>query len=176
MATIDTAAAHSTHRRLRAPRPRRPVEPKASDAGGPLRHRHHPHCIACDPRRRHGLRLHFAPGDDGWLEGTVTVGRQWEGYSGVCHGGIVATILDSAMTNCLFARGIAAVTAALEVRYQQPVPAQRPLRIRARILREHDRLYKLEADLLSDANVLARGVGRFIPLGNGGAASGRQTS
>jgi hypothetical protein len=41
-----------------------------------------------------------------------------QGYDGILHGGIIASPFDSAMVNCLFARGIVALTAEFKVRFK----------------------------------------------------------
>ncbi len=124
----------------------------------------HPHCFACEPSRRHGLKMKFSNCEDGWIESQLTVGHEWEGYCGICHGGIVATILDSAMTNCLFAHGVIAVTAAIDVRYRKPVPAGESLCVRARVIEDKGRLYHVESVLQKDGTALARATAKFIPL------------
>jgi len=44
-----------------------------------------------------------------------------QGYKDVPHGGIIAAIFDDAMSNYLFAKGLTAVTAELNIRFKQPL-------------------------------------------------------
>ena len=50
---------------------------------------------------------------DGSVRGVFFASAPLEGYTGLLHGGIAAAFLDGAMTNCLFAHGIEALTAEL---------------------------------------------------------------
>ncbi|MHB0886572.1 MAG: PaaI family thioesterase [Bacillota bacterium] len=105
-------------------------------------------CFGCGEDNRIGLKLKFDWEGD-WLATTFTPGEVHQGYPGVCHGGIVATVLDEVMAQVLFTRGIPAVTAKLEVRYSHAVPAGRPTVYRARLVRDARRLYEIEAEALS---------------------------
>lgn len=58
----------------------------------------------------------------------------WQGYQGVLHGGMISTLLDAAMTHCLFHQGIEAVTADLQVRFLKPVSCDQMLELRAKLL------------------------------------------
>lgn len=80
------------------------------------------------------------------------------------HGGVIASLLDSAMTNCLFLRGIRAVTGELKVRYRHPVPCCEELLLRARILEERGSFYELKAELLLGEQVMAHAAAKFIRL------------
>ena len=102
-------------------------------------------CFGCGTDNRIGLKLRFVPDGD-YLTTTFTPAEIHQGYPGVCHGGIVATVLDEVMAQVLFTRGIPAVTARLEVRYRRAVPVGRPTVFRARLVRDARRLYEIEAE------------------------------
>ena len=57
-----------------------------------------------------GLGLRFEPQADGSVAAYFACAPNYQGYPGRLHGGVVSMLLDAAMTNCLFARGIQAVT------------------------------------------------------------------
>jgi acyl-coenzyme A thioesterase PaaI-like protein len=85
-----------------------------------------------------------------------------EGYSGCLHSGVIAALLDGAMTNCLFAHGCRAFTAELTVRYRQAVAAQDRVTVRAWLTRSRPPLRLLRAELRQGACVKATAVGKFI--------------
>jgi len=85
-----------------------------------------------------------------------------QGYAGLLHGGVVAALLDAAMTHCLFHRGVTALTGELRVRYLQPVPCEADLTIRARVTRERPPLYRLRAELSRDDAVVAWAEASFL--------------
>lgn len=90
------------------------------------------HCFGCDPRNSAGLRLTFA------REGQTVV-SEWtprpelEGYPGVVHGGIQATLTDEVGAWYLHAAfGTAGVTKTLSVEYHRPaVTTDAPFLLRA---------------------------------------------
>jgi hypothetical protein len=75
-----------------------------------LREVHHPRCFVGRDERDFGPGVRFDGRPDGGVEATVGCPPSWEGYGGMVQGGIIASLLDGAMTNALFARGTAAVT------------------------------------------------------------------
>lgn len=96
------------------------------------------------------------------LEAQVQADALWQGYPGVLHGGMICTLLDAAMTHCLFHQGIEAMTAELQVRFLNPVPCKELLILRATLLSSRRHLYKLNAELSCAGEVLARGEARFM--------------
>lgn len=96
------------------------------------------------------------------MAATVDCPAAWEGYPGLVHGGIIASLLDGAMTNCLFSRGLAAVTADLRVRYRHPVELGLPATIRAELTRDAAPLFVLEATLVQGEGVRVTATGKFM--------------
>jgi len=107
-----------------------------------------------------GFRLNFSADAQGGVSASFS--GQWllQGYNGVLHGGVVSSLLDAAMTHCLFYRGIEAVTAELLVRYLRPVPLDTQLELSARLLSEHPPLYRLRAELKQGRQTMAYMLGR----------------
>ena len=73
-------------------------------------------------------------------------------------------MLDSAMTNCLFAKNKKAVTGMLSVRYLHPVSINRMADISARLVKSAPPLYYLEAEISQDGVMLAKASGKFMEL------------
>ena len=104
-------------------------------------------------------------GEDGVVEAAFACQGVFEGYPATLHGGIICTLLDGAMTNCLFAHGHAAVTAELKVRFRHPVLTERPARVRAWIASSLRPLHELAAELVQEEQVMATAHGRFLEKG-----------
>jgi acyl-coenzyme A thioesterase PaaI-like protein len=100
----------------------------------------------------------------------------YQGYPQRLHGGIIALLLDTAMTHCLFSRGLQGVTARLEVRYYSPVEIGVRAFIRAYFLRNTRRLHRIRAEIIQQGTARASGEGTFLPIGNGGPDSERYAS
>lgn len=124
----------------------------------------HRNCIACGDRNPRSLRLSFIADDADGVRALVPARAEWQGYPGILHGGLIATVLDAAMTHCLFHHDIAAVTADLRVRYVGPVPADALLEVSARILSGNLRLHRLRAEIAVEGAIAAWAEGKFIPV------------
>jgi acyl-coenzyme A thioesterase PaaI-like protein len=81
----------------------------------------HRNCFACGSDNEIGLGLKFHKREDGTVFGNFFADPKFEGYSGIIHGGIVATLLDSAMTHCLLMEDIPGLTGRLSVKYSAPI-------------------------------------------------------
>ncbi len=129
-----------------------------------LRSEAHPFCLVCSQANPLGLGLEFDLNEDGSVSSTFHGHSALEGFSGLLHGGVIASLLDGAMTNCLFAHGHAAVTAELNVRYHHPVVIGNPITVRAWIQKSHARLrlHLLEAELSQDDQVKAQARAKFM--------------
>jgi uncharacterized protein (TIGR00369 family) len=122
----------------------------------------HAHCLICGVLNPIGLRLGFSAQDGDGVSGLFTGQPQLQGYSGVLHGGVISSLLDAAMTHCLFHRGIEAVTAELLVRYIRPVAVGEPLELRARIVSESPPTYRLRSHLRQGGQIMAYARAKFV--------------
>lgn len=128
-----------------------------------VRDRFHATCCVCG--HAHGLGLRFKPADDGAVVATFECDKRYEGYDGIIHGGVVASLLDGAMTNCIFRAGHMALTADLRVRFRHPLRVGRPATVRARITRTAGPLFYLAAEVTQDGQIMAKGLGTFFDKG-----------
>lgn len=126
----------------------------------------HPNCFVCSEANKQGLQLEFTPSEDGGVSSSFCCKPGFEGYPGVLHGGIVSSIVDGAMTNCLFAHDVVAVTAELNVRFRSPVATGRLTSVRAKILRSDSPLYVVEAKITQDGKVRVTATGKFLEKPN----------
>ncbi len=122
----------------------------------------HAHCLMCGARNPSSLGLHFEDGEDGAIRARFRPGRALQGYAGILHGGMVAALLDAAMTHCLFRRGIEAVTADLHVRFLRPIRCGSFVDLRGWITAESPRLYALRAELARGKQVVAWAEAKFL--------------
>ena len=88
--------------------------------------------------------------------------RAQEGYSGLLHGGVIAAIIDGAMTNCFFARGIHRLTAKWKVRYHASVAASEEVFLQAWLEDDAHGLFQSRAELKQDGAVKASASGKFM--------------
>ena len=136
-----------------------------SPASGRLRstrRRAHPNCAVCGCGSPSGLAQEVVLQPDGRVKGVFAASARLEGYRGLLHGGIAAAFLDGAMTNCLFAHGIEALTAELAVRYRETIAVPGEIVTHATLTESHGRLYLLRAELRQDGRIKATAVGKFV--------------
>jgi acyl-coenzyme A thioesterase PaaI-like protein len=122
----------------------------------------HPDCFVCGQRNQGGLRLDFQLLPDGKVEAQLCCTNEFQGYPGYLHGGIIASLLDGAMTNCLFAHGKIAMTAELKIRYFSPIVVEKKLTIRSWIEKSRPRFFLMKAEIISEGILLAQGNGKFM--------------
>ena len=109
-----------------------------------------------------GLALRCELQPDGSVSAKFLGHSALEGYSGLLHGGLIATLLDGAMTHCLFARGIRGLTAELKVRYRERVVASEEVILRAWLEDEAHGLFQLRAELTQGGTLKASAAGKFM--------------
>ena len=122
----------------------------------------HPRCVVCGRDHGCGLDLRFSLCEDGSVEAGFACGAQYEGYAGVLHGGIISALLDGAMTHCLFARGLVAVTAEMTVRFRHPIVVDVPALVRAHVADCQAPLHVLNALIVQEGRLKAKAVGKFV--------------
>ncbi|MFA5043784.1 MAG: PaaI family thioesterase [Kiritimatiellia bacterium] len=137
-----------------------------------LRKNHHPHCIVCGVKNVHGLKMSFRACGDGSVEGVFSCRRAFQGYDGYLHGGVIASLLDGAMCNCLFARGKIAVTGELTMRFLFPVLVNRKAVARAWIKKSRMPLHMAEAKMMQDGRVVATATAKFMEAPDANFAAG----
>jgi uncharacterized protein (TIGR00369 family) len=131
----------------------------------PLAHGALNHCFGCGLDNRSGLRLKFFTAEDGSIVCHPRLARRFAGPPGHAHGGIIATLLDEAMSKANRARGVVAMTRQMEVQYLRPVPLGAPLTLTARHLNAHGRRQTCEAALADGAGqVLATATAAFVAV------------
>ena len=89
--------------------------------------------------------------------------KRFTGPPGYCHGGIIATILDDAMSKLNKLRDVIAATSQLRIEYIRPVPLHAPLTVESRELSKRGRRLTHTAEIFDHkGSVLARGRGVFV--------------
>ena len=140
-----------------------------------IKQEEHLHCLLCGQNNRRGLKLDFQPTADGGVETSLECSKTLQGYKDIIHGGVISALLDSVMTNCLFAHGIKALTAELKIRFSSPVKAKGTLRLKALIEKSFAHFYMLKAELCQGGSVKAKATGKFIAHPQAGLA-GKETA
>ena len=127
-----------------------------------IRHFAHPNCVICGNNGSGFPHLSFNMDKNGVIKAELQCKPVFQGYPGQLHGGVISTVMDAAMTNCLFARGITAVTAKLSIQFYKPVKINSSAIVRAWIYNESRLLYKLKSEIIQNGIVKAAAEGKFV--------------
>lgn len=131
----------------------------------PLVHAANNRCFGCGPANPAGLHLEFFRAPDGSVVTTPVVPNTFDGHPGYLHGGIIATLLDEAMSKSVRALGKPAMTRKMEVEYLRPVPSETQLRVEGRVVRSETRKHWSEASIVNaEGTALATAKGLFIEI------------
>ena len=122
----------------------------------------HPFCFICSHSNPFGLALDFKVNEDGSVTASFLAHPALEGFPGWLHGGVIASLLDGAMTNCLFARGLVAVTGELTTRYRRPVEIGCETTIRAWLEDSCSPLHLMRAELSQRGRLSASASAKFM--------------
>ncbi|MFB3777877.1 MAG: PaaI family thioesterase [Bryobacteraceae bacterium] len=94
------------------------------------------------------MRIRFVPDGAGVVGAEWKPEPCWEGFRGIIHGGIVASVLDEAMSKAV-AIQCEALTAELRVRFRREIAPGATFLVRGWIRRRTKRLIETEATLTS---------------------------
>lgn len=108
------------------------------------------HCFACGSLNEHGMKLdlHVEPGR-AWTD--LVLEDRFEGWSGIAHGGILATILDEVMAWALVGEDNWGLTARLAIEFRKPVPVGRRIRAEGTVVRTRRRLVETMGRIIDPA-------------------------
>jgi acyl-coenzyme A thioesterase PaaI-like protein len=121
----------------------------------------HQNCFACGSNDRGGLVLKFYRHEDGTVFGNFFADSKYEGYSGIIHGGITATLLDSAMAHCLLMEKIPALTGRLSIKYSIPIRTGTAVKLEAWIVDQFHEMFILEGEALVDGKRVASAEAKY---------------
>ena len=119
------------------------------------------YCFICGRENPVGLKLEFFNIEPGLVRTKINIPAHFEGYPGVVHGGILATILDETGGRALMEDpNRFMVTAQLSVRYRKPVPSETPLEAigiagerKGRVSKAHAEIRDVDGGVLAEAEL-----------------------
>jgi len=121
-----------------------------AEAGGPTFEFEPHNCFACGELNEHGLQLKLHLEERrSWTE--FVLDDRFEGWRGVTHGGIIATVLDEVMAWALVAEDNWGVTARMTIDFKRPVLVGTSVRAEGWIVRNRRRLVDTAGQIV-DAN------------------------
>ncbi len=106
-------------------------------------------CFVCGRKNPVGLYMSFYDNGRDEVFCEYTVAERYQGYPGIVHGGIQASILDEVVGRVAMIgdHHHFMVSVKLQVLYRHPVPVATPLKITGRIIRLRGRLGKAQGEI-----------------------------
>ncbi len=122
-------------------------------------------CFVCGVDNPFGLHLEFYEDEAGQVVVDYVVPEHFQGYPGIVHGGIIASLVDEVLGRVHmgsdFSRPRFMFTAKMTVQYRKNVPVGKPLRVVGRAVKSRRRtatsvaeIYGPEGDLLVEAEAI----------------------
>ncbi len=122
-------------------------------------------CFACGKNNECGLKLAFDV-KEGNAVSHFSLDEKFQGWKGIAHGGVVATILDEAMAWAVMSMGIKAVTVELSVKYRKPTPLNENLITVGEVKSVNRKIFRAHSKILNDEGmILAEANGVYMKLG-----------
>lgn len=126
-------------------------------------------CFACGRDNPVGLQLKFVEEEDCYVTHFVA-DRVFQGYEGIIHGGILATLLDEVMARYVWEKAGPAATARLQIEYRHPAPTGQRIEVRGWIKaqRRNGKVFETAAlARLQDGTLLAEATGMVVRIERG---------
>lgn len=123
-------------------------------------------CFACGHRNDAGLKLVFRREGDMVIT-EFTPDERFQGFPGVVHGGVLATLLDETLNRLALVEGRWMMTGRLDIRFRNAAPLGEQLRVSARAVASRSRaLTASGAIALADdpTTLIATAEATFLPL------------
>ena len=125
-------------------------------------------CFACGMENPIGLKLEmYADPESGGVVCDYTIPKKYEGYPGVAHGGIVATLLDEVISRVYMVadHNRFMYTAKLTTRLRKHVPVEKPLHMTGSFIKDKGRTAEAEAKIFGpNGDLLAEGEALLVAL------------
>jgi acyl-coenzyme A thioesterase PaaI-like protein len=124
-------------------------------------------CFCCGIHNAAGLRIRFFNAGPGQCVAYVMLGNSHQGFPGIAHGGVTATMLDEAMCRAALSgdSNRLVYTAKMEVRYRKPVPLHTRLILRGVLDKDRGAILTAHGNItLPDGTLLADGAATVVEV------------
>lgn len=124
-------------------------------------------CFACGEENEISLGLKFKKTSEDIVEAEFTALKNHQGYNGIMHGGLVATLLDEAMAYAVGLKAITAYTAELNIRFKKALKIGEKVIIKGKyegsLKRSIAVIHYCSAQIIDNSNkLIAKAEGKFV--------------
>jgi len=111
------------------------------------------YCFACGKKNERGLRLNVET-MEGSSRATINFPRYMQGYNGIVHGGLVATVLDELAVYAGVSLGRQYATGEIKIRYKKPVRTGYEYIVEGKVIEDKDKVVTAESILRDSEHVI----------------------
>ncbi len=120
------------------------------------------YCFVCGKQNPVGLKAQFKYGE-GKAYSELSLSKEYQGWSGIIHGGIIFALLDEACVYAGNSLGYNTVTAELKVRFKKPLEPEEKILVEAQANLVKSKLIEAIAKIKdSQGNLIAEAEGKLI--------------
>lgn len=123
-------------------------------------------CFVCGEKNPFGLKLRIrTDAERGESTSEVTFRDDFQGWTKVVHGGLLATVLDEAMIYAAGAKGLLCVTGEITVRFIKPASTGVAYSLKGRFVEDKGRIVLAESELVdASGEHVARASGKLFKI------------
>ncbi len=122
------------------------------------------YCLCCGDKNPMGFKMKFHFEGEKLLS-EATVPKEFQGFNGVVHGGVLGTLLDELMVNLYWLKGVKAVTVEYQVRLKAPCPTNETVLLSAWPVEEKRNLHYVAAMAkLTNGTVVAEATAKCMKI------------
>lgn len=123
-------------------------------------------CFVCGRENAEGLHIQFYEDHDNQrIVAPLFISENYQGYPGITHGGIVASILDEISGRAVMMTAEEQpfwVTAKLEIRYRKPTPTETPLLAVGWVVHQRRRLAEVAGEIREQDGTVTAEVSAIV--------------
>ncbi len=108
------------------------------------------HCFVCGTENPNGLGLSFYDDGENTVQSVFSISEKFQGYPGIAHGGILATILDEVVGRVAMIEDHHRfmMTVNMQVQFRNPVPLNTNIKAEGKIIKIKGRLCKAHGQIV----------------------------
>ena len=125
-------------------------------------------CFACGEKNPYGLKLKFdIDKEKHEASSKIVISNNYQSWKDIVHGGIVSLMLDEVAVYAVSSYDKACVTAELKVKFRKPVPTNKEITIKAKVIEnKKNRIFIVKSTIELDNEILAEAdVKMFVVKG-----------
>lgn len=122
-------------------------------------------CFVCGSDNPVGLKTKLTVNkEDHSSYASLTLGEQFQGWQGVVHGGILATLLDEACAYACMTKTSQCVTGEIKVRYRKPVDVGQRIELFGQLVDSSRKIWQARAEIRVDGSLHAEAEAKMYIL------------